>query len=94
MADKSDIVTIDQPSAMQISRAEATSALMKKEVLDDFVSAYQRLLKSGNSLIVKDYADRVLGKPKDQVELSGEVSTRPMAEVPVELLLQLAKLKK
>ena len=40
--------------------------------------AYLRLLDEGNPVIVKDYMDRVAGKVKEHVEVSGD-SARPMA---------------
>ena len=49
-------------------------------------AAYMSLLQEGNPVIVKDFMDRVAGKVKDSIEVSGDPE-RPFANVPTEQLL-------
>ena len=61
------------PAGMTKEQREARDAVKRilcTTLRQKGISAYERLLDADNPLIVRDWADRVLGKVKEQVELS------------------------
>lgn len=54
--------------------------------------AYLQALRDGNPVIIKDFMDRVGGKVKEQVELSGD-SERPLAGLSAEAILAALRAK-
>ena len=55
-------------------------------------AAYLHLLDEGNPVIVKDFMDRVAGKVKEHVEVSGD-SERPLAGLAAETILAALRAK-
>jgi hypothetical protein len=49
-------------------------------------AAYLAALDSGNPVIIKDWMERVAGKPKEHIELSGEVSATVEHEMKAEVV--------
>jgi hypothetical protein len=60
------------------ARDAIRQALAEPEMRQIGLSAYKHLLEEGNPLIVKDFVDRVAGKVKERVEVSGD-SDNPLA---------------
>lgn len=74
------------PSGISVAQREAREEvrewLAKPETREAGKSAYLRLLGTDNPLIVKDFMDRVAGKPKDEGPAgSGEVLLELLRQV-------------
>lgn len=81
------------PGGMTPEQAEAKRVLAKwlggPEMSKAFKDAYRNALDSGNATIIVDYANRLMGKVKEEVELS-ESEERPFKGAAIEKLLALA----
>ncbi len=54
------------------------------------LAAYERLLDADNPLIVKDFMDRLAGKVKERVELSGDPDSPLTTGLPSDMLTDFA----
>ncbi len=68
---------------------EVREALSSPDFRASALRAYKALLDEGNPFIVKDWMDRVIGKPKERVEISED----PDAQVSPIMQLSLEELK-
>lgn len=59
------------------ARDTLRQALSGPEMLTSGLAAYKRLLEADNPFITKDFMDRVAGKVKERVELSGDPDAPP-----------------
>jgi hypothetical protein len=74
-------MTSEQRKARDVVQTALSSAAFS----DAWKAGYLELLQAKNPFILKDYADRVGGKPKETVEL--EVKSDPLADVPDDVLV-------
>ena len=75
------------------ARDAVRAILMGEDMRELGVAAYKRLLQADNPLIVKDFFDRVVGKVKEHVELTGEMGEglRALRDATFEQLVTLVK---
>ena len=84
------------PGGMTVEMRQARDAmqlwLCDKPQVDKAREAYVALLEEKNPVIVKDFMDRVAGKVKEQVELSGD-NERPLAGLSAEAIIAALRAK-
>ncbi len=82
-------MTKEQREARDLLNAD----LRSPEMRDAWRASYLAALQDGNALILKDYADRVGGKPKESLELSEDpdAPVNPLRSLSVEDLQAIAR---
>lgn len=78
-------LTVEEREARDILR----KALAAPKFRDAWQDAYFAAIEERNPVILKDYADRVLGKAKEMVEVSGPEGTPVLTGVKPEVLTSL-----
>lgn len=73
-------------SAQRQARDAMALWLCEEPQIEKGKEAYLRALSEGNAVIIKDWMDRILGKPKESVELSGEVKASVEHDVRAEVV--------
>lgn len=78
------------PGGMTKEQHEAQRALNKAladpKRIERALVAYDALVEAQNPVILKDFFDRVAGKPKDRLDVTS--NDRPLVDVPSEALLE------
>ncbi len=82
-------MSVEQKAARDLLNADLREPSMYRA----WLVAYRGELKQGNAIILRDYADRVGGKPKEQVELSQDPDAplNPLAPLTLEELKAVAR---
>lgn len=70
-------MTKEQREARDLLNAD----LRKPEVYKEWLLSYRSMLKAENAVILVDYANRVGGKPKEHVEVTGDADDPVVAAV-------------
>lgn len=80
-------------TALEREARDAIRQALSGELREVGLRAYQRCLEADNPLIVKDFMDRVAGKVKERVEVSGDpdAPSNPFQFLSIEELKAIAR---
>lgn len=78
------------PKAKNVVKALIEKQIFSPEFAAEFVKQYDKLMKAGHPSIVKDYADRTMGRAKESGD-QNEAKANPLQHYSTEELLKLLK---
>lgn len=77
-------------TAEERQKRDALRLWLTEETPEKGKAAYLKALEDGNPAIIKDWADRMFGKVKEHVELSGDADA-PLLNATLEQILEIVR---